>query len=56
MKIGKMLRIFAVFAVVFGLLAGCASTPIGDKDSAAQAIEAAKAAVAEANAGRNNFV
>ncbi|HEY0719756.1 MAG TPA: hypothetical protein VGE50_00730, partial [Gammaproteobacteria bacterium] len=51
MKIAKMLRISVVFALVFGLLAGCATTPSEEQTAAEQAIAEAKAAIAEAEAG-----
>ena len=51
MKIAKMLRMSAVLALVFGLLAGCATTPSEEQTAAEQAIAEAKAAVAEAQAG-----
>src|SRR5512139_3818866 len=51
MKIAKVLRMSAVFALVFGLLAGCATTPSEEQTAAEQAIAEAKAAVAEAQAG-----
>ncbi|HEY0635161.1 MAG TPA: LysM peptidoglycan-binding domain-containing protein [Gammaproteobacteria bacterium] len=40
-----------IFALAFGLLAGCATTPSEEQVAAQQAIEEAKAAVAEAEAG-----
>lgn len=51
MKIAKMMRMSAVFALVFGLLAGCATTPSEEQTAAEQAIAEAKAAVAESQAG-----
>lgn len=51
MKIAKMLRMSAVLTLVFGLLAGCATTPSEEQTAAEQAIAEAKAAVAEAQAG-----
>jgi nucleoid-associated protein YgaU len=51
MKIGKIVRISIVFAFLFGLLAGCATTPKGDPQAAEQAIAEAKAAINEATAG-----
>lgn len=51
MKIAKMLRISVVFALAFGLLAGCATTPSEEQTAAEQAIAEAKAAVAESQAG-----
>jgi nucleoid-associated protein YgaU len=46
-----MVRMSAVFALVFGLLAGCATTPSEEQTAAEQAIAEAKAAVAESQAG-----
>src|SRR5512143_1898151 len=51
MKIVKLLRISAVFALALGLLAGCATTPSAEQTAAEQAIAEAKAAVADAQAG-----
>lgn len=51
MKTGKILKFSVVLAFVFGLLAGCATTPSADQQAATQAIAEAKAAVAEAAAG-----
>lgn len=51
MKIANLMRISAVLALAFGLLAGCATTPSAEQEAATQAIAEAKAAVAEAQAG-----
>lgn len=51
MKIVKLLRFSAVFALALGLLAGCATTPSAEQTAAEQAIAEAKAAVADAQAG-----
>lgn len=51
MKIGKIVKISVVFAFLFGLLAGCATTPSADQQAATQAIAEAKAAIADATAG-----